>query len=358
MKILLLCLFLMCFIVNESYSQTKSILSPYDNVTINFYIDTYFAFDLDDWDSPNDRYLAGNCIFDDEFRINVAYLKMNYTTNDMRVNFAFQLGDIPFLLTPVDKQYIKYLKHANFGYQIAEDLWLDLGYMPNPIGVEGSEPINNFLSTVSLGGYFEPGNMLGLSLGYKVSERINARLMYYNSFNIVSSNNINKSLGFSIDYAPTKNLHFYYNGAFCNESMWDSSAKYQLYNNFIGTYTLGNFDFQGQFDFASQTHSNACGCGTAYVTSGMLNLRYNFNEKYAVASRLEFFDDPDGVLSGSVFKDFDYVKASAAAFGFIFKPIPNAYFKAEYQYMKSDQKVFYGNRNYRNSVAFTSGVQI
>jgi len=50
----------------------------------------------------------------------------------------------------------------NFGIRLFDDSWLNFGYMSNPIGVESNNPILNYVSSTSVGSFFEPGGIIGI----------------------------------------------------------------------------------------------------------------------------------------------------------------------------------------------------
>ena len=90
-----------------------------------------------------------------------------------------QYGDAPNLLSSPDVQFIKNLRQAWFGFRILKGFWVDAGYILNPVGYESSWPVLNQISTVTIGGYFQPVSLLGAKFSYKFSGKIDIGFIYY-----------------------------------------------------------------------------------------------------------------------------------------------------------------------------------
>ncbi len=127
--------------------------------------------DMSQKDTSNVIPFSGNCPVQDQIRMNVAALEFYYNAEKVRGKLAIQYGDAPNLLAAPEMQFIKTLRQANFGFRIVKDLWLDFGYMLNPIGIESSWPVINQISVVTVGGYYEPGSVLGAKLSYRFSPK-------------------------------------------------------------------------------------------------------------------------------------------------------------------------------------------
>ena len=151
-----------------------------------------------------------NTNFTGAFRLNVASLIVKYNAEKTRGNITFQYGDIPFLLTSIEAQFIKYLRQANFGIKLSKKTWIDLGYMLNPIGVESTWPILNHISTVTVGGYFEPGNILGVRVSTQINPKLAMRFYVCNPYSVAYQPDNYVSLGLSFSWNVFKNFLFTY----------------------------------------------------------------------------------------------------------------------------------------------------
>lgn len=354
-----LVLFVFAFIPVLAFSQSDTNNSILNDIKFHVLVDSYYSVDLNyTKDSASKiRDFSSNSMYNDEFRLNIALLMLDYDSPNLFSSVAFQFGDIPFIFTPIDKQFIKYIKRAYFGYKFNKQTSVKVGYMSHYIGYESSVPEYNYLSTASVGGYFQPSNIIGVQLRHDFSEKLSASAYYYNAYHIVSKNNDNKSVGMSMTYSPFKNLTLFYGNSFGNESDFGYQNQWMFYNDFVLSCSFGKLDLVGFFDFALQTNSdNADTTKTAFMNSGMLQLRYTVHPKFNLTIRGEWFHDPNAIISEGAGDSGDFLNLAGAAFGFTFKPIDNFYLKAEYDFLASDQNLFSRNSKQRNSLVFCSGI--
>jgi opacity protein-like surface antigen len=362
MKKLLLIFLILLIYTAKTYSsgQNDGILSFLNEAKFGFYLDTYYSYDFgtNQVAADNKRILAATNIFNGEFRINLITLKMDYKKEDYRISFATQYGDEPFLLSSLEKYFIKFVKYANFGVRIGDGMWLDFGYHNSPIGCESSTPYNNYLTSISIGGYCQPGNMLGVVFNWQFAENLNLLLIAGNSYSLVSDNNTNKSVGAGLSYNPSENLTIGYNAEAGDEGLNGQTSHFQLYNNFyVITELFDALELMGQFDFAFQENSKGLKMDeTALMSSGMLAARLNFSKQFSFSCRAEYCDDPDGFISQGADGSGNHLNTQGIAAGVQYKPFDNIYFRFEYQYLKSDQKLFWENKDFRQNVTFNAGI--
>ena len=358
--IILICLIA---VYNQTNAQSASLLKTLDKLQFGFYMDSYYSYDFDSKEdqNANQRLFSGIFPFNNEFRLNTIVLSMNYTDDDIRTKVALQFGDVPLIQTQNEKRFIKFLRNASFGVKIFDDFWLDFGYISDPIGVESSLPDKNYLSSVSVGGYCQPGNYLGFLLTYDISKMLKAVISYGNNYNLISENDINKSLGLSLQFTPSQNFTMAYCNDIGDESVYGTPREYYIYNNFyIVTKLSSKIEVTGQLDFAFQGNSKKDdSTGTASMWSGMIATRYSFSDKFSVSLRGEYYNDPDGFISQGAGGSGDHLKTWGGAVGVQFKPNDQIYFRLEYNYLESDQALFHDNRRYdRQNLSFNTGIRL
>jgi len=345
----------------------SKILNHFNHFTIGFYVDTYFNLTLDNKkDTSNLIPFSANCPVRDQIRMNHAAIETYYTAENIRGKFVLQFGDAPNLLALPGTQFIKNIDQANFGFRIVKDLWVDFGYIFNPDGFESSWAINNQISTVTVMGYFEPGNVLGIKLSYKFSPKFSGGIMYGNPYSLAYIKNTHPAGMIFLCYSPIENLTFSYNNYFGHQDQINTGIDtYLLYNNLFITYTpVKQFLFIGQFDMAAQTHSKMApdSCKTATMFSGCLQARYTLNEKYSLTARFELFNDPDGFLSGVY--TFNGKKrgllSRGVTIGLEYRPVKFGYIRLDYRYLHANDgnKVFYSHQlDKMNILTLTTGVR-
>jgi hypothetical protein len=348
-----------------SRAEEKELLLFMKKLHIGLYVDVYSNGDLKNLDDSSQVLpLYANCMRTNDFRLNVASLTLNYRAEKTRINLQLQYGDIPNLLTRVEYQWIKYMRQANFGLKLAKRTWIDLGYFLNPVGVESAWPVYNKLSTASVGGYFEPGNIVGLKVTTQFNEKYGMAFYIGNPYSLAYNLDTYASLGFQISYCPLKNLGIYYANIAGYQSKSGDRRKAQVYNNIIVDYTPVKWlSVQMEYDFAVQTYSHL-GPDTAhlsYVNSGFLQLSWRPLKWFAATIKGEFFSDPSGFLSGVYTDGGSQSGLSTTGFtgGVEFRPVSIIYLRAEYRDVGTNQNIFYNStKDYQYGIILTAGIKI
>lgn len=372
-----LCCFLLSVIMTlpevcaqDSLSSTsrKKLHDFLDNFDVSVYIDVYSNLKLNSptGDTSNLVEFASNCPFAEEFRLNVASLWLYYAAKNIRGKLELQWGDAPNLLASPQVQFIKNMKQANFGFRIYKTLWIDFGYLYNPIGYESSWPIRNQLSTVTTGGYFETGNFLCVKLSSQISPSFYAGIYIGNPYTLAYGLNKRIYAGMAILYSFKDVFAVNYNNMIGDASLVNSEMRrFYMYNNLIVKVTpMKNFLIVGEIDFGMIDHSAIPPdtMNPAYGLSGFLQVNYRFVKWFAATIRGEYFNDPDGATG----KKYTYngktrrLLTYGGTFGIEFKPVPYSYIRAEYTYLSADKgnKIFNSNlTDDRHMLTFTVGLR-
>jgi hypothetical protein len=366
-------IFLFCLIAKPAISQNNTnLISP--NLKFNIYIDAYYlqTFNKID-DSLNIAAFAGNSKFTDEFRLNVASLILNYNLEDVRASLEIQYGDNPHLMAHPDNEFIKYIANAKVGYHVIKDLWVDFGYIPDPVGCESGKPMYNIVPSVTVGGYFQPDNFLGLIMSYKISDLMDAKFYLGNPYTLKFGKNENTNVGVQLNVKPIENLTVSYSNLYGdNTDLYEVNKEWLLYNNFVMQYQLtDDIYILGQYDLAHQTGVLGDNDRSEIMTSGFIGAKYKIIDKFSISGRYEFFKDDSGMRTGNLITDrfwlpqgnewngygMDLIGASVSL---EFNPTEMSYFKCEYKYNEAAQGQLVFNRNTQNNrqyLLFTTGIR-
>jgi len=369
---------LVWMILNSGFIQAQSdTLNPgeitkFNRLIKNFdasvYIDVYYEFIMNDpqGDTSNLMEFTANCPFADEFRINVASIWLEYNATNIRGKFLAQFGDIPNLRAAANEQFIKYMKEAHFGFRVYKTLWVDLGYILTPIGYESSFPIKNQISTVTVGGYFETGNFLGMMVSGKLSPSFTAGAYIGNQYTLAFGKNKYLYGGITLSYAYKDLFTVTYNNMVGNSSIVTSEVNhFSLYNNFIVTATpVQNLLLVGELDFSFMRNATRPPDTTGIATSisGFIQATYRITRWFAASVRGECLNDPDGALTGLYAYDGKLrgLLTYGGTFGLEFNPVKYSYIRAEYSYLSADKDNNIFNSmltDNRHSVTFTAGLR-
>ncbi len=376
-KLILLILLLLSLLPGKISAQSKAdtiteelkkeVFQRLNHFTFGFYIDAYYNWTLDSRaDTSNVVPFAGNCPVQNQIRMNVAALEIGYTSEKVRGKLAIQYGDAPNLLAAPQAQFIKNLRQANFGFRLGKKIWLDFGYFLNPVGIESSWPVLNYLSTVSVGGYYEVGSVLGVKLSWNYSEKFWGGIIVGNNYSLAYAKNTRMAGMTFVYFKPLPNLIINYNNFFGNAALADAKINQNLlYNNLIIQYdVLPGLSLTSQLDFAAQTNSQMKPDTNKIATmfSGLVQAKYTFLKKYAIAGRYEFFNDYDGFLSGPYHYNGHTrgLMTQGFSFGFEYKPIKIGYIRFEYRHLFAAEGNYVfksGKSDQLESVIFTTGIR-
>jgi len=346
----------------EKKSKFSEFLNHFD---MTVYVDAYYnrVLNRPSGDTVNILDFASNCPFADEFRLNVVSLWLYYNSKNARGKVELQWGDVPNLLTDPDVQFIKYMKRAEFGFRLYKTLWIDLGYQYNPIGYESSFPIRNQLSTVTVGGYYEVGNFLGVKLSAQLTPSFFLGAYIGNPYTLAYGHNRRLFAGLFMAYSYKDLFTINYNNLMGSSDLATEQLDHiGMYNNLYVTVTptkklllVGECDFGWENDkgFPDTTK-------TAYGVSGFLQVTYQFTKWFAASLRGEFFNDPDALMSKLYAYDGKLrgLLTYGGTVGVQFTPIKNSYLRAEYSYLTADKGnlIFLSNlTQQRNLLTFTAG---
>lgn len=341
------------------------LLGKYNNLSFGLYIDTYYNMTLGSGkDTSNIVPFSANCPVADQIRMNVAALEFAYSAEKIRGKLAIQYGDAPNLLASPNAQFIKTLRQANFGFRITRKLWIDAGYMMNPVGYESTWAVMNRISFVTLGGYFEPGSILGAKLSYQINDRWDGGIIIGNPYSLAYGQNTHISGQIFLNYHPRQNLLIAYSNFFGNQALADAELDNDiLYNNLIiKWYPFTSLELVGQVDLAAQTNSTLPPDTNrvAGMYSGFLQARYQLAEKYSLTGRLEWLDDPNGFLTGVNIPTRRGLSTQGFAFSFEYKPVPFGYVRIAYRFLQGypGSRIFSSNTSDRlQALIFSTGVR-
>lgn len=341
------------------------LLGKYNYLSFGLYIDTYYNMTLNGFkDTSNIVPFSANCPVADQIRMNVAALEFAYNAEKVRGKLAIQYGDAPNLLASPSAQFIKTLRQANFGFKITDKLWIDAGYMMNPVGFESTWAVMNRISFVTLGGYFEPGSILGAKLSYRINDKWDGGLIIGNPYSLAYGQNTHMAGQIFINYHPQPNLLVAYSNFFGNQALADAELDNDiLYNNLIVKWNLSNsIEVVGQLDVAAQTNSAMPPDtnGIAGMYSGFLQARYQLAEKYSLTGRYEWLNDPHGFLTGVNIPTRRGLSTRGFAFSFEYRPVSLGYVRIAYRFLQGypGSKIFHSNSSDRlQAIIFSTGVR-
>jgi hypothetical protein len=153
-----------------------------------------------------------------------------------------------------------------------------------------------------------------------------------------------------ITFAPRDNVSVGYSNYIGDDSpQGDSISHLRIHQSLFFNYQVKKLKIQIGGDYCLQQHSDIINKNrTAAMYSGVLSLKYQLKEKFAIYGREEFFKDPQGFMS-LVFPDkenkYTGFKLWGVTLGAEYKPTENSYIRIEGRQLQMDknQEIFRWN---------------
>jgi len=247
------------------------------------------------------------------------------------------------------------VQEAWAGVKLNKNLWVDAGLFKTHIGTEMLYPKDNITSSITVITLYEPWSQAGVRFTYTPSEKLELTFHLLNGYNTFINVNKEKSFGFGLTYTINDKSSFgYYN--ILGEALPDndSVSHVRLLNNFIykNQFTPKLYMLVG-VDYIFQEHSDQSDSKkSAVATSALVTLQYKFKKDLAGYGRIEYFNDPNGVLVTPVATpatDPSYT-CSGLTLGLEKKFTKNSYLRIEGRdlRMKDNEKIFLVNKTPSN----------
>ncbi len=202
-------------------------------------------------------------------------------------------SDDPFDLT---EAYIDYLAPLGRG------LKLRFGKFVTMHGAEVIEAKDDFnYSRGLLFNFAIPFTHTGLMAGYPFSDKVSANVYVVNGWDNTSDNNSGKTFGATLGYNPIEQIGLTFNLMYGPEKDNNNHDNRFLFD-WVGTFKpVKNLTLVANTDYATEEHSAADGgTGKWYGAAGYA--KYDFSDLFSGAIRAEYFDDRDGLRTGTAQK--------------------------------------------------------
>lgn len=319
---------------------------------VSGYVDAYYGYYTNEQEANAFQPFTTVSPRNERFGLNIAQIGVHYRSKKVRSNFTLHYGDIPQATWSSE---FKNIQEANVGFQFVKDWWLDLGLFTTHIGTESFIPKNNFLSSNAVVTYNEPFYQAGAKLSYEGFEKLSLQLWVVNGYNSFLDKNEAKSFGALLSYQFNETTSLTYTNLLGRESLDSISPnQFRTYHNlYLNTrfneqlfVTLGG-------DFGTQSNSDLDESGQSAIMYGALvTVRYQFDPRWSVTTRGEFFKDENGFISG-VFPTNNGNTAGLQLWGITlggeFKPTKNAYIRIEARYLDAENKLIIFDNGFNES---------
>jgi hypothetical protein len=288
---------------SNSGPSLTSLLGP---TSLSGFVDMYYGYNANQPISRTNSFRSFDAL-SNQFALNLVELTIDKApeATNSRTGYHVSLGYGQAInavngTEPGGLAFDQYLKEAYFSYlaPAGKGLQVDLGKFVTPAGAEVIETKDNWnYSRGLLFSYAIPYYHFGIRAKYAFNDKYSLTGYVVNGWNNVVEDNTGKTYGMSLGWNVTKRISVTQNYMAGPEQV-DNSNWRQLWDTVI-TYSptpklslMANSDYGRGDRLAGVVHP-------VYWTGLAGYVKYAFNDKYAVASRYEYYDDHDGFTTGT-----------------------------------------------------------
>ena len=300
-------------------------ISFFKKVEVTGLVDAYYTYNFNE---PSTGEMTPYRNFDvrhNQFSVSYLELALNKAASaEDRVGFRFDLGygQLAQLfnsdaldnnaLVNVQQAYVSYMAPAGTG------LTIDFGKFVTPVGFEPTESNLNFNYSRAFSYALGPYYHVGARIGYNPNDKVALSAMLVNGWSgQAGDNNAGKTVGGSIILKPTGKLTVVENVIFGPEQDGNTDDKRFLSNTNLAFNATDKISLGADLYYAKDT---LAGDDVSWK-SAVLYFRGQVTPVFAIAPRVEYFDDGGGIVSGAVqkLKEFTLTAELKSSEGVIFK---------------------------------------
>jgi len=323
------------------------------SLSISGYAEPYYGYDFNrpaDATRPGFVYAHNR---HNEFNVNIAFLKASLNAQRMRGNLALMAGTYANANLSAEPGTLKNVFEANAGVKLSNkhDLWVDAGIFGSHIGFESAIGKDCWMLTRSMAADNSPYYEAGAKLSYTTPDgKWFLSALALNGWQRIQRVPGNSALsgGWQITYKPGAKVTLNSSG-FIGTDKPDSIRLGRTFHNFYGIFQVTD-QFGLTLGFDSGWEENSRGGESANLWySTVLIGRYAVNDRVALAARIEYYADENGVIIATGTPNgFKTLGLSANLDVQIHK---NALWRIEGKWWNSEDAIFLNDNNPANTNA-------
>lgn len=314
------------------------------------YVETYYGYDFNQPTSNSRPSFIYSHNRHNEVNLNLGFIKAAYDSGKVRANMALMAGTYTNANLAGEQGVLKNIFEANAGVKLSENqnLWIDAGIFSSHIGHESAVSKDCWVLTRTISSENTPYYESGAKFTYGSPEgQFTASLFYLNGWQRISraDGNSRPAGGIQLTYKPTAKLTLNYSNYFGNEGSNSVSVK-RLYHNIYAIAKLTDeFGFTVGFDYGTQQKVKGQSAKSE-VISPVLIAQYRFDPKFAMAARVEYYKDNDGIfIATGTPNGFE---TTGYSLNLDYSPLSNAIVRLEGKVYDSKDQVFTRDLNLVN----------
>ncbi|MBC7616643.1 MAG: porin [Pedobacter sp.] len=330
-------------------------------IKVTGYLETYYGYDFNEPTNNNRPGFVYSHNRHNEVNLNLGFIKAAYDSGKIRANVALMAGTYTNANLAAEPGVLKNIFEANAGIKLSEtqNIWADAGIFSSHIGFESAISKDCWVLTRNIFSENTPYYESGAKITYGSPEgQFTATLLYLNGWQRINrfEGNSKPAGGVQLTYKPTGKLTLNYSNYIGTEGV-NAVRVTRIYHNFYGIAQITDeFGLIAGFDYGTQQKVKGQS-DKSEIISPVLIAQYKLDPKFAVAARVEYYKDKDGVLiatgTPSGFKTMGY------SLNLDYAPISNAVLRLEGKVYDSKDKIFTRNLGLVNhNAALTASIAV
>lgn len=274
--------------------------TPAPSFTVSGYIEGYYSYDFN---KPLDNNRPGFFFSQNrhnEFNLNLGFIKGTYSAERVRANLALAAGTYINANYAAEPGVMKNVFEANAGVKLSKNknIWLDAGIFGSHIGFESAISKDCWTLTRSILAENSPYYESGAKLSYTANnEKWFFSVLALNGWQRIKrvDGNSLMSWGSQVQFKPSSKVTLNYS-TFIGTDKPDSARLMRIFHNVYGIFNVTDkFGITAGFDIGTE-EKTATGGGTNTWFSPVGIFRYAINDQWALAARVEYYKDENGVI--------------------------------------------------------------
>jgi hypothetical protein len=283
-----------CAVVMMMLSQSAQSQS----VTYTGFVDAFYSYNIATPNSKTNK-LRNFDTPENLFTLSLAELVIQKTASPIGFRIDLDYGATNDVVQPASTSSLSLLQQAYVTavLPVGDGLTVDVGKFVTHMGYEVIESKDNAnYSRSFLFAYAIPYYHTGIRLCYPVMSNLTASLHIVNGWNSTLHINNSKSIGATLNYAPTSSTGIIFNGMFGHENLTPVEDGARNVYDFVVNQTLSDkisLGLNADYGEAGTTGGLAMWKGAAVYG------KYTVDTLSAIAVRAEVYDDPIGYSTGT-----------------------------------------------------------
>lgn len=335
-------------------AQSADSVKTNNKITFSAYAELFYTYDFNE---PS-NHIRQNFLYSynrhNEVNLNLGFVKGSYQDDNFRANLALMAGTYAQDNMAAEQEALRYVNEASIGVKISKtkNLWIDAGIMPSHIGWESAIGKDNINLTRSLAAENSPYFETGAKISY-TSDNGKWFLsgLVLNGWQRIAKPEGNQtvSFGHQLTFKPNDKITLN-SSSFIGNDKAKAEKRMRYFHDLFGSFQLTDqFSTTLGFDIGAEQKEKGSESYNIWYSPNF-SLKYQLDNRWALAGRLEYYNDKNGVIINTKtpngFQTFGY------SLNVDYAVSKNVIFRTEARSFSSKDAIFMKNDEFRKGNFF------